>query len=68
LYTCENQRNIKQGNIARKYTDWLDSEHLLLLAKNRKGNKRNTGRPCIFSLQNEPWILWHIASGYVLVY
>lgn len=36
LYTCENQRNVKQGNIVRKYTDWRDSEHQVLLAKKKK--------------------------------
>jgi hypothetical protein len=33
LHTCENQRNIKQGNIVRKYIDWRDSEQQALLAK-----------------------------------
>jgi len=59
LYKCENQRNIKQGNIVRKYTDWRDSERQVLLAKNRKESKRNSGRPGIFNVY---WTVHHCNS------
>lgn len=68
LYKCEKQRNIKHSNIVRKYSDWLDGEHQALLTKNGKEGRRKTVRPRIFSLENEPWIVCHISSGYVRVY